>query len=255
MTFPIHLEFLGARLHPHLVFEALAYFVGARLYFSGQRARAAHGQPVLALETRLWILVGCIFGAWAGSRLLAWAEQPAHYLALARANPILLAGGKTIAGGLLGGWIGVEIAKARCGVRRSTGDDFVWPLAAGIALGRLGCFFTGLEDQTYGIATTLPWGVDFGDGVARHPTQLYETAVVLTLAAVIALAARGRVWPPGTRFRCFFAGYFAFRLLVEFIKPRETPFAGLSAIQLASAAGVVVSCRLLRRPAPAGPAT
>lgn len=253
MTFPVYLELLGVRLHPHLVFEALAYFLGARLYFSSQRARVTSGEPTLPLETRLWILVGCIFGAWAGSRLLAWAEQPAHYLALARTNPILLFGAKTIAGGLLGGWAGVELAKARCGVRRSTGDDFVWPLATGTAVGRLGCFFTGLDDQTYGLATSLPWGVEFGDGIMRHPTQLYESAIVLLLAAAIALAARGRVWTSGTRFRWYFAGYFAFRLLVEFLKPRETLLAGLSAIQLASAAGVVVSCFSLRRRPPAGP--
>jgi hypothetical protein len=242
------------RLHPHLIFEALAYLFGARLYFSGQRRHAAPGAP-LPLETRLWVLVGCIFGAWAGSRLLAWAEQPTHYLALAQTNPILLFGAKTIAGGLLGGWAGVEIAKARCGVRRSTGDDFVWPLAAGTAIGRLGCFFTGLDDQTYGVATSLPWGVDFGDRITRHPTQLYESAAVLLLAAAIAFAARGRTWPAGTRFRLYFAGYFAFRFGVEFIKPRETLLTGLSAIQLASAVGVVVSSLSLRRPAPAGPAT
>lgn len=254
MTFPVYLEFLGARLHPHLVFEALAYFVGARLYFSGQRARAAAGPAPLPLETRLWILVGCIFGAWAGSRLLAWAEQPTHYLALAQTNPILLFGAKTIAGGLLGGWAGVELAKARCGVRHSTGDDFVWPLAAGTAIGRLGCFLTGLDDQTYGVATSLPWGVDFGDGLTRHPTQLYEGATVLLLAAAIAFAAGGRTRPAGTRFRWYFAGYFAFRFFVEFIKPRETLVAGLSAIQLASAAGVVVSCLSLRRSSPVDPA-
>lgn len=254
MTFPVYLQLLGVRLHPHLVFEATAYFLGARLYFSGQRARAAAGHATLPLETRLWILVGCIFGAWAGSRLLAWVEQPAHYLALARTNPVLLFGAKTIAGGLLGGWAGVEFAKARCGVRRSTGDDFVWPLAAGTAVGRLGCFFTGLEDQTYGVATSLPWGVDFGDGLTRHPTQLYESAAVLLLAATLALAVRGRAPASGTRFRWYFGGYFAFRLLVEFLKPRETLVAGLSAIQLASAAGVVVSCLSLRRRTPAEPA-
>ena len=64
-------------------------------------------------------------------------------------------------------WGGVELAKRACGVTRSTGDQFVWPLAVGTAIGRLGCFFTGLDDHTYGTATRLPWGVDFGDGILR----------------------------------------------------------------------------------------
>jgi prolipoprotein diacylglyceryltransferase len=243
MTFPVYLDFFGLRLHPHLVFEGLGYFVGARLYFF-QRRRPP--DPALPLEQNLWLLVGCIFGAWAGSKLLAWAESPQHYLALLRTDPAALLGGKTIVGGLLGGWAGIEFAKARLGLTRSTGDRFVWPLALGTAIGRLGCFFTGLDDHTYGIATTLPWGVDFGDGLTRHPTQLYEGTFVLVLATVISLATRPRKFSSGTRFRCYFAGYFAFRFAVEFIKPRETPLVGLSAIQLASLLGIALALASLR---------
>ena len=32
--------------------------------------------------------------------------------------------------------------------------------------------------MTYGTPTALPWGVDFGDGVPRHPVQLYEAATM-----------------------------------------------------------------------------
>ncbi len=244
MTFPAYLDVFGTRLHPHLVFESLGYFAGARVYFA---ARRRERESQLPLETNLWLLVGCIFGAWAGSKLLAWAEMPAHYLAVARENPAALLGGKTIVGGLLGGWTGVELAKKICRVARSTGDTFVWPLALGTAIGRLGCFFTGLDDHTYGIATSLPWGVDFGDGVARHPTQLYESIFVLLLATAIALSTRSRILPSGARFRLYFAGYFAFRFAVEFLKPRETPLLGLSAIQLAGLAGVIISLLSLRR--------
>lgn len=122
-------------------------------------------------------------------------------------------------------------------------------LALGTAVGRVGCFLTGLPDKTYGVTTTLPWGVDFGDSVARHPTQLYESLFVLTFALALWLAMRRRPLPPGALFRLYFASYFAFRFAVEFIKPRE-PFLGpLSAIQLASLAGVALSLATLRRPA------
>jgi hypothetical protein len=76
--------------------------------------------------------------------------------------------GKSLVGGVIGGWVGVVIGKKILGIERSTGDNWVVPLCVGIAIGRLGCFFTGLADQTYGVATILPWGVDFGDGVLRR---------------------------------------------------------------------------------------
>jgi prolipoprotein diacylglyceryltransferase len=210
--------------------------------------RGAREKP---LRKRLWILVGCIFGAWAGSKLLAWAESPDRYLALARTEPLSLLGGKTIVGGLLGGWAGVEWAKLRLGIAYSTGDAFVWPLAVGTAIGRLGCFFTGLDDWTYGLPTTLPWGVDFGDGQARHPTQLYESVFVLLLGALVAVGTRGRDLPAGARFRLYLAAYLGFRLILEFLKPRETLLGFLSAIQVASLVGAVLALGSLRGlPAP-----
>ena len=39
------------------------------------------------------------------------------------------------------------------------------------ALNKLACFLGGC---CYGVETTLPWGMNFGDGLLRHPTQLYE---------------------------------------------------------------------------------
>ena len=149
-----------------------------------------------------------------------------------------LLGGKTIVGGLLGGWIAVELAKKYFGITQRTGDAYVAPLVLGIAIGRIGCFLTGLPDHTYGIATNLPWGVDFGDGIRRHPTQLYEIAFALLWGLVVWIRSR---WPyaRGELFRLFMFGYFSFRLLVEFIKPVYRP-EGLSAIQWACVAGICI---------------
>src|SRR5215469_15146654 len=58
--------------------------------------------------------------------------------------------GHSIAGAVAGGIAGVEIFKWLRGVHGSTGGQFVAPLAIGIAIGRLGCFFAGLSDYTYG---------------------------------------------------------------------------------------------------------
>jgi prolipoprotein diacylglyceryltransferase len=225
------------------------------------------------IEQNLWLIVACVFGALIGSKLLAWLESWPDYWAHRADVPAIL-GGKTIVGGLLGGWIGVEIAKKLMRITARTGDLFVFPLIIGIAIGRVGCFLTGLPDHTYGIATTLPWGVDFGDGVRRHPTQLYEIAFVLMFGAALAtraiaprpLAVSQSDAPPtakpqaaiarsarqpGSLFRLFMVAYLSFRFAVEFIKPRYTiPHLGLSAIQLASLAGAIAALVGIARPRP-----
>ena len=63
-------------------------------------------------------------------------------------NPACLSGGKTIVGALMGGWITVEVMKRYIGFRTSTGDLYAIPLAIGIAPRRMGCFLTGLSDNT-----------------------------------------------------------------------------------------------------------
>ena len=63
---------------------------------------------------------------------------------------------RSIEGAIAGGIVGIEVLKWRTGIRGSTGLRFVAPLAAAIAVGRLGCFFAGLDDMTYGTPTALP---------------------------------------------------------------------------------------------------
>jgi len=224
----------------HLVLESLGYFVGFRLYL---RERQKCGD-FLSSETRWTIIAAAIIGAAAGSKFLYWLEDPLrtvhqwHDLAY-------LMGGKTIIGALLGGTIAVEGTKARLGIHERTGDLFAIPLAAGIAIGRLGCFLAGIQDGTYGVATGLPWAVDFGDGVRRHPVQLYESAAMLGLLFLLRL-----VKPPhferGDRFRIFLLVYFGWRLLIDLIKP-GIPFAGLTTLQWACVAALLWYARDLRR--------
>ena len=106
-----------------------------------------------------------------------------------------------------------------------------------------------MDDKTHGVATSLPWGVDLGDGVPRHPTQLYEIAWLVMLGLIIAALNRTRrTDAPGLRFRALMLGYFAFRFVVEFIKPVHAPCLGLSAIQIASLAGMTWAAAGLLRP-------
>ena len=143
-------------------------------------------------------------------------------------------GGKTVVGGLLGGWLGVEIAKKFSGIHRRTGDLFALPLCVGIAVGRIGCLIAGLADDTYGKPTSLPWAVDFGDGTGRHPTQAYE---IVFLALLGTLISRMDKLPEGARFRIFLASYLTWRVVIDFLKPQPL-ICGLSVIQWSCVAGL-----------------
>src|SRR5262249_60623476 len=98
--------------------------------------------------------------------------------------------GRSILGAMVGGVIVAEIYKAIFGVRGSTGAVLVLPLAVAIAIGRIGCFLAGLPDYTYGTPSGLPWAVDFGDGIPRHPLPLYGSVTLALFAAGFLLRPR-----------------------------------------------------------------
>jgi prolipoprotein diacylglyceryltransferase len=115
-----------------------------------------------------------------------------------------------------------------------------------MAIGRIGCFLTGNSDHTYGNATTLFTGVDFGDGVRRHPTQLYESAFLIVLALGLAMTW-SRFPRDGDRFKTFMIAYLAFRLVIDFLKPEHVVLGGLSLIQLSCLAGLAYYAPHARR--------
>jgi len=186
--------------------------------------------------------------------VLYWFEDPAATLARWR-DPVYLLGGKTIVGALIGGLLCVELAKRLAGETRSTGDLFAAPIALGIAVGRIGCFLAGLPDGTYGVATLLPWGVDFGDGIRRHPTQLYESLFALALFFCLVHLLK-RPHRNGDVFKVFMLAYFGWRLAIDFLKP-EIRVGIFSGIQWACAAMFLYYAgdirRWLRRVTPAPP--
>jgi phosphatidylglycerol:prolipoprotein diacylglycerol transferase len=241
MTFPVEFHFFSRTVPAHLLFESMGYTLASLLYI---RLGKKFPGPHLYDERGLWIILGCLMGALVGSKSLAIVESIHQYWPM-RGDPRVFLGGKTIVGGLAGGWIGVELAKKAVGIRQRGGDRFVFPIILGLCIGRIGCFLTGLDDHTYGVATNLPWGVDFGDGIRRHPTQLYEIAFCMVQAVALLIRLR-RPIRGGEIFRMFMAGYFTWRFFVEFIKPRETYF-GLSPIQMTSLVVVCVSLVSLRR--------
>ena len=205
------------------VLLGLAAAIG--LYFYNTRGKRV-GNNGLIIATSA--LVGGIIGA----KIPIWiANLPAI---IAHPTAASVFSGRTIVGGIIGGVLAVYVVKRRLGIKERLGNYLVPSLCAGIFFGRLGCFFTGC---CYGTPTSLPWGVNFGDGIARHPTQLYEALFVAVLF-VIAQATMER-FEPGRLFRLFVIVYFTWRFAVEFIRVNPTAAFGLTYYQLV-AAGVVL---------------
>jgi phosphatidylglycerol:prolipoprotein diacylglycerol transferase len=141
--------------------------------------------------------------------------------------------GRSAFGALFGGIAGVELWKAFKRRGGSTGIVYVVPLSVGMILGRIGCQFAGLEDMTYGAPTSLPWGWDFGDGAARHPSPLYESlAMLLFLAGFFAWFRRAPQSVAAIGFYVFVAWYAAQRFLIEFTKPYGDLFLRLDLFQI-----------------------
>jgi phosphatidylglycerol:prolipoprotein diacylglycerol transferase len=156
--------------------------------------------------------------------------------------------GRSIEGALAGGILAVEALKALAGIRGSTGLRFVAPLAAAIAVGRIGCYLAGLDDMTYGTPTALPWGVDFGDGVPRHPVQLYESAAMAVfLVAFLWAVRRESALMLRAGFYVFVGVYAGQRFLWEFLKPYGTVIGPFNLFHLMSAALVAYAVLYARR--------
>ena len=229
----------------HGGFEWAAILVGARLYLrdAGQSLRK------LGTTRNFAVVCGCVAGAAVGNKAVHWIQHVEQWPRVL-ASPWLVLQGQSIVGGLLGGLVGVEIGKHLAGITESTGDRFVVPILAGLFIGRIGCFIAGLADDTYGNPTNLPWGYDFGDGVRRHPTQIYDMLFAVGAFLILRHFRTALAREPGLQFKLLLAGYLLWRLAIDGLKPVPYPMAGgLSGIQLVCVVALLLYLPLVLRQA------
>ena len=141
---------------------------------------------------------------------------------------------KSIAGALFGGVITAEVYKYLHQIKIPTGILFLPWIVLWVLIGRLGAIVTGVRDFTYGLPTSLPWWIDFWDGIIRHPTMIYEM-ILLTIFFVIFLFwlySKKRIWWIRNGFYVFIFTYFLYRFLVGFIQPYSHFWFWLSTYQV-----------------------
>ena len=158
--------------------------------------------------------------------------------------------GKTVLGGIAGGYLSVLLFKRYIGIRRPTGDLFAVAISAGETVGRWGCFFGGC---CYGKACTILWAVH-QHGAWRHPTQLYLSGANALI--LVALWRFDKAHPPENGL-FYLQGvlYSAARFVIEFFRDGPPPVWGLTGAQWACLVGFaffgVRLARLLRLARPA----
>jgi len=209
-------------------FVLLAFIVGILVYWLEAR------KSKQANENTFYIVLGALIGGVIGAKLFVFIAY--WQILVSNFDWSIILTGKSIVGGLIGGTIGVLLTKKILHMQKEKrGNLFAPAIALGVAIGRIGCFLRGC---CYGKPSDLPWSVDFGDGILRQPTQLYESIFMLLM--FFYLWNRNKKNPaPGSSFTILMVSYFTFRFFIEFIREEPVWFLGLTFFQYISI-GVLV---------------
>ena len=211
---------------------AAGILIGAVFWY-----RRSKGQSDLLL-----IYLGALIGGFAGAKIAyliaeGWLEwqQPDRWLKWAT--------GKSVLGGLLGAYAGVEGMKRLVGHKSSTGDAFAVILPIGILLGRVGCYLNGCCP---GKPTAGVFAARDAAGIMRWPAPAVEGAFqIVMLISILLLQRRGLL-----RDRLFFlylTAYGLFRFLHEFMRDTPKVFLGLSVYQLIALVMAVIGFIMLSK--------
>lgn len=225
----VKVDILGVPVQAFGLFFALNFIAWGLVV---QRRFGETGRP------REWaweIVMAALFGGMVGARLYWLIANPGSF----SNDPIgsLFSGsGLTWYGGLAGGVLAVWAWSRWRKVGAVELLDIAGPcLALGYAIGRIGCQVSG--DGDYGVESSLPWAMGYPDGavptepgVTVHPTPIYETLFMGTVAVVL-WHLRDRV-RPGALFALWALAAGTERLLVEFIRRNEGWIAGLTQAQV-----------------------
>jgi prolipoprotein diacylglyceryltransferase len=193
--------------------------------------------PHVREGVRAWALGGAVLGAHLfelPADLLGWAAPSPDALAHPGAGTVIL--GRTVLGGLLGGWLAVEWKKRRLGYVGATGDGFAMPLALGLTFGRIGCTLTGCcQGQVLAEGSRWAWLPSLDGGPARFPATTIE-AYFHALWAVVLLAMARRDVLRGRHLALYLAAYAMLRFVLEIERENRAILGPLTYYQLLSIA-------------------
>lgn len=209
-------------LHAYGLIMVLAMALSAWVTYVRYGRRG--GPKDLVYEVVLWAIPLGIVGA----RTWHVLTHPWDYFG-ADNNPVTVLyiwqGGMAIFGGILFGALGAFIAVKRGGQRLGPLADSLAPgLLLAQALGRWGNYF---NQELYGSATTLPWGLEidaqhlpdgYAEGTLFHPTFLYECLANLIFAGLLIWLDRKVRFKSGQVFALYLVCYGLTRICMEYLR-------------------------------------
>jgi prolipoprotein diacylglyceryl transferase len=247
-------------IHFYALFILAGIIVAVAL--TGARMKARGMEAGLAIDIAIWAVPFGIIGG----RLFHVLTHLSDYFGPGRDWTTIFRlweGGLAIYGAIIFGSIGAYIAcqvdiKAlkieSAGIRfLSFADALVPGLLAAQALGRWGNYF---NNELFGSPTDLPWGIlipsynesypiGLPEGLAFHPTFLYESLWSLAGIAVLLILERRFNLRWGRMFALYLVWYSVGRFFIEAIRldPSDV-FFGLRTNQISALVGVLVGLAL-----------
>jgi phosphatidylglycerol:prolipoprotein diacylglycerol transferase len=179
-----------------------------------------------------WGVLGVIIGGRLGYVLF---YKPGYYLEHPLEAFMLWKGGMSSHGGMIGCIVVMWLFARARGKSFPQVADFVVPtVPLGFAFGRLGNFINGELWGRPADPGVWPWAMVFpnaGDGVPRHPSQLYQFALEGVALFVIVWIYSRKPRPTGAVASLWLLGYGMFRFIAEFAREPDS-FLGLLAFRL-----------------------
>lgn len=204
------------------IFNGIGVAAGLLVYWLESRRRKLNTDGMAKVA-----IIGILCGILA-ARLIERLAEGGDFGSML--NPLV--GGRTILGGVLGGWLAVELTKRRMGITVSTGPLWAVAMPLGEFFGRVGCYFNGC---CFGRACSLPWAI-YQHGEMRHPTQLYLAGSSLAIFGISwALRDHPKV------FLIYMMLWAGSRFFIEFFREPVGRSGGMSLAQYACL-GIALAC-------------
>jgi phosphatidylglycerol:prolipoprotein diacylglycerol transferase len=203
--------------------------IALALFFPSSKAFVREEDKRRYRFIQIFTLVGAIVGAKLAVLFgdLGWPMTP-----LASPWQIVFSG-RSITGGLIGGFVTAEVLKPILRYRLPPNDRFATVLPFSVAIGRIGCLLAGCCQGTRfdGPDFARAWAIRGHDGALRHPAPIYEMLFSLAVGAVFVLLLRRGVLR-GRLFAVYLMAYGTFRFMVEYVRDTPEVAWGLSGYQL-----------------------
>jgi len=191
--------------------------------------------PKASRRTYALLQVATLLGAIVGAKLAFLSGDLDWPFAAVTWREVVFSG-RSITGGLLGGFLTAEVGKVLLAYRELPNDWFATKLPLSIAVGRVGCLLAGC---CRGMPGDYRLGLVYSDGVPRFPAQLVELVFqVVTFGVAFVAYKRGAL--RGRVFASYMIAYGCFRFVIEGLRETRKLGSGFSMYQLFSVA--LVAC-------------